>query len=356
MKIMTLPYKPTVFFDSIIFGLQAYGGISNYWIKIITAAQNSHIINSNLILPIKIKSTSFNINDYSRHKIYYETAAPVLVSRYLPVNFLDGDIFHTSYYRIPSKPIKKYVVSVYDFIYERYRHGPARWLHHQQKIKAISCADEIICISEFTRSDILHYCPNLNPDNIHVIPLAVDKKTFYTDAPNDNKKSLSILYVGQRGGYKRFDLVVNSLRHSKEFKLEIVGPPLSGYELNFIQNSLGKNWLYHGSVTDSQLRNIYASAHCFVFPSDYEGFGLQILESMACSCPVVCSKAASLPEVGGNAAYYVDDQTPASYLKAYVDLKDPDIRNIFIGRGLMRVEEFSWESTCMKTLKIYTEI
>ena len=353
---MKLPYKPTVLFDSIIFGLQTYGGISNYWRKIIASAQKSGSINPSLILPIKIKSNDFKINDYSRSSIYYETVAPVWLSRYLPVKFFEGDVFHTSYYRIPSKPFKKYVVTVYDFIYERYRHGPARWLHHQQKMNAINCADEIICISEFTRSDILNYCPNLNPNNIHVIPLAVDKNTFFTDLSDKNKNSLGILYVGQRDGYKRFDLVVNSLKQNKEFKLEIVGPPLSAYELDFIKNSLGTNWLYHGSVTDSQLRNIYARAHCFVFPSDYEGFGLPILESMACSCPVVCSKAASLPEVGGNAAYYVDDQTPTSYLKAFEDLKDIEMRNIFIERGLSRVDEFSWENTCTKTFKIYTSI
>jgi len=345
----------TVTFDSIIFGLQKYGGISNYWNKIIEYTHNSGEYRVQLLLPNEIMSKTFELQNYGNNEIQFENEISTKISRYCTIKNTDSEILHTSYYRVPHKPVSKFIVTVYDFIYERFRFGPANWVHRYQKNNAIRKADKIICISEFTRQDILKYCPNINPDKIYVIPLGVDRSIFYPDYSNNVLQKMQIVFVGLRQGYKRFDLVVEALRNNKLFNLGIVGPPLRNNELKFITDALGSNWYYYGSVSDSGLREIYSNAHCFVFPSDYEGFGLPILEAMACGCPVVCSQAASLPEVGGNAAFYVTEQTPNAYLNAFIELKSKILRDELTSLGSSRVLEYSWESTCTKTLNLYSD-
>jgi glycosyltransferase involved in cell wall biosynthesis len=99
-----------------------------------------------------------------------------------------------------------------------------------------------------------------------------------------------------------------------------------------------------GYVTDAQLRALYESAACFVFPSRYEGFGLPPLEAMACGCPVIASDAASIPEVCGDAALSFDRDDPAA-LRAQLDrlLGDPALRAALAEAGRHRAATYTWE-------------
>lgn len=101
-----------------------------------------------------------------------------------------------------------------------------------------------------------------------------------------------------------------------------------------------------GRVTDGELRALYEAAACMVFPSRYEGFGLPALEAMACSCPVIVSRSAALPEVCGDAARYVDADDPAGIAAAIAGLlADPDARAHLAARGRVRAASFTWEQT-----------
>ena len=80
------------------------------------------------------------------------------------------DLFHTSYYRVPRSNRATYRVSTYDFTYERYRTGLARLVHSRQKRASIRRADAVLCISESTRSDLLEFCPTVDPARVHVHP------------------------------------------------------------------------------------------------------------------------------------------------------------------------------------------
>lgn len=102
---------------------------------------------------------------------------------------------------------------------------------------------------------------------------------------------------------------------------------------------------------------LYNAARLFVFPSLYEGFGLPPLEAMACGTPVVCSKAASLPEVVGDAALLVDPNDPADLAQAMLAaLTDESLRATLRRRGLAQAARFSWEKTARETLQVYEEI
>ena len=119
-------------------------------------------------------------------------------------------------------------------------------------------------------------------------------------------------------------------------------------------NSSGMRLL--GFVTDSELKALYENALALVFPSIYEGFGLPVLEAMNCGCPVLCSNAAALPEVGGSAALYFDP-LDVDGLNAAIKqfLADPALQADLIRRGRPQAAEFPWEKTARETLAALVE-
>jgi alpha-1,3-rhamnosyl/mannosyltransferase len=109
-----------------------------------------------------------------------------------------------------------------------------------------------------------------------------------------------------------------------------------------------------GPVKDADLPALYGGAELFVFPSEYEGFGLPVLEAMACGAPVVCSSRSSLPEVAGDAALLCDPQDVESLARTIEQaLTDRDLRAALQQRGLARAAQFSWEQAAQRTLGVY---
>jgi mannosyltransferase len=256
---------------------------------------------------------------------------------------------------LPAHRAKRYVVTAYDFMYERYRKGPARWVHTLQKRRSLERADVISCISAFTRDDVLEFFPHIDPARLRVVPLGVDTDTFFPDRkPDDAPLAQTVLFVGQRGGYKRFDLAMDAVRAAQApLRLGIVGPELSAEERSLLDSTLGRRWQHFGPVSSSRLRELYSSAYALLFPSDCEGFGLPVLEAMACHCPVVAAHRASLPEVGGNAALYAKEQRTDDYAQALCQLSVHEVRARLIADGMRRIDQFTWAQTCRKTQELY---
>jgi mannosyltransferase len=337
--------KISITLDSGILGLQKYGGISNYWNRLVENMSSHPDFEATLLLPTTIINNDYDGSlaakmDCSRDEMHQTLAR--YMSGYVKSNC---DIFHTSYYRLPSSSSCKYVVTVYDFIYERYRKGPSRWLHSFQKKRALKRADAVICISDSTRQDTLHFCPSLDPGKVHVAHLGVDHNKFYHEIKD------TVLFVGQRGGHKRFDIAVRAVQETKNLRLSIVGPLLDNEELEGLNLMLQDRWVFFGPVNGSRLREIYSSVYCSIYPSDYEGFGLPILEAMACGCPVVAANNSSLPEVGGAAALYAEEQNSRDYAAqiGQVEL----IRDELILQGLAHAKTFTWDKTFCDTARIY---
>ena len=110
-------------------------------------------------------------------------------------------------------------------------------------------------------------------------------------------------------------------------------------------------------VPEENLPHLYSEAAAFVFPSLYEGFGLPPLEAMACGCPVVVSNTASLPEVCGNAAYYVDPYDVENIAEGiYKVIMNQTLRQNLIKKGLERAKFFSWEKSAEEHLKVFREV
>jgi glycosyltransferase involved in cell wall biosynthesis len=108
---------------------------------------------------------------------------------------------------------------------------------------------------------------------------------------------------------------------------------------------------------DSELVLLYSSAHLLMAPSLYEGFGLPVLEAMACGCPVLVSRAASLPEITGIAGLQVDPlQVEDIYSGLRQILSDPDLRRNMIRSGLDQARLYSWEATAQKVLQVFEDL
>jgi mannosyltransferase len=312
-------------------------------------------IESHMVLPKRLRYAEYDADWHTKSSTSKEVV-PTGFSRYLDVRDAQPcDVFHSSYYRVPTSRSTRYVVTVYDFIYERYRNGPARWVHSLQKLRSIKRADAVICISHATRNDVLRYVPSVEPSRVHVVYLGVDQETFFPDRTSPvDKLDNTVLYVGQRGGYKRFDLAVEALARCQDLSLGIVGPTPSQREVELLESRLRGRWHSFGSVSSLRLRALYSTAFAFIFPSDYEGFGLPILEAMACGCPVVAAHTSSLPEVGGQAALYARGQRPETFAAALTQLLISEKgRQGVIEAGLQQAKRFSWTRTFNDTLKIY---
>ena len=337
--------------DGIIFGLQRMGGISNQWTYLVEALNQLDGGNRpQLLLPRNVQSTSrpeFTGLEIRAQKI------PNRIARYLPVFGVDSDsIFHTSYYRVPAKGVRRYLASVYDFTYERYASGLAREVHHSQKKSSILSADMAVCISESTRCDLLNYFPTVDPSRTAVVPLGVDRSRFYPDAGHYSGRPFA-LFVGSRVPYKRFDLLVDALAITPGLDLRVVGPPLQPAEIAELNRRVQGRWIEHASVGVGELRRLYSDAFAFVFPSDYEGFGLPILEAMACRCPVIAADRSSFPEVAGGAALYAERQEPAAYADKLEQLKGSQLRERVVNDGEERVAAFDWDDTAKLTFDLY---
>lgn len=233
--------------------------------------------------------------------------------------------------------------------------------------------DKIIVDSESTKKDLVKYF-NINELKITVIYAAVCReykviKNRNTEAKRMRKKyHLSfpfILFVGTLEPRKNLPRLIEAfhklkIRNSFKHKLVIVGKKGWNYKNIFeIINKLGEkeNVVFTGYIPDEDLIFLYNTASLFVFPSLYEGFGLPVLEAMACGCPVICSNTSSLPEVAGGAAMMIDPYKVEALINAMEKmLIDENLRKSMIEKGLKQVEKFSWINTARETLQVYNNI
>lgn len=220
---------------------------------------------------------------------------------------------------------------------------------------SVKQAAQVIAISEYTKSDIES---NYQVHDVTVTYPGYDSLIF---KPTHNSKVLAKYHI--RSPYFLF---LGSLRPSKN----ITGLIRAYHEGNFSQKLViagKKGWLYDeifkltkdlklesqilftGFIEESEVPVLMTSADAFVMPSLFEGFGIPVLEAMACGVPVVVSKVASLPEVAGDAGIYVDPNDSDSIVSALKTATGPD-RAKFVARGLKRVKLFSWPNCARQTL------
>ena len=344
--------------DSIIFGLQRFGGISTYWHQLLMHWGDDFGHDCEVVLPDPVISGLDLSPELARLPVVHDRRKTA-IARYLRAAPTACAIQHSSYYRAPASGRTASVMTVYDFIYERYRTGLARRVHSIQKSRALHRADAILSISHSTRDDLLARYPRIDPSRVIVTHLAHDAEVFRPLEPQvarDPALARQVLFVGQRAGYKQFALAIEALKALPELELLVVGPPLTQDEEQTLHHTLPGRWSYRDGVHNEALRLIYAQCFALIYPSDYEGFGLPVLEAMACGAPVVCSRVSSIPEVGGDAALYADRQEGAAYAAQLNALFDSAFNREVRDNSLANSGNFSWKRCFAETEAVYRQL
>lgn len=230
-------------------------------------------------------------------------------------------------------------------------------------------ARKIIALSKFTRNDLISTL-GIPEEKIVIIPPGLDGNYRVIDrdeAQNFVIKKFSItgnfiLHVGQTHRRKNIPFLLKIFERMKDrntLDLILVGPPGNGEKeiLNIIQTSrFIKSVHKFKELPEKDLLYLYNSASCLLFPSLYEGFGLPVVEAMACGCPVVCSNSTAVPESAGGAALLCgpDEEEWIQAIKMIIN--DKNERNKLIKKGLERVKQLSWERTVEEMLKTFESI
>lgn len=359
-----------ILYDFQIFWHQKFGGVSRYHAELSNISKQHNINIDISTYGVKNFYLNRNMNKSAdllklligRRKVYFLNK--ILTKKQL--NNKHYDIIHPTWYDpyiFDLKGNSKIVVTIssHDMIHELF------WEDTQQdeierKRNAIYNSDAIIAISENTKRDILKLYPDIPSDKISVIYHGTSHLPSMKKPSNFKVPEKYILFVGGRHDYKRGMFVAKALKELLEKYADIKilyigGGNFNKKELQYIEELGLTNRIIQHDVDDQSLAYLYANAICFVYPSLYEGFGLPILEAFDNNCPVICANNSSLPEVGGDAALYFDNED-ADKLAETVEMlfMNNYIRKKYIELGRNRCKEFTWEKCFEKTNKVYRKI
>ena len=305
-----------VILDNIIFSLQQYGGISVVWNELLQRARTD-------------KMLAVTELDYRQH-VPMRFMERYRVPAYIPSA---PAVFHSSYFRVlPLKGVHN-VTTVHDLTYHFYRHGLAKAVHLWEEERALKLSEAIICISENTKRDLLRFYPWYPEEQITIAYNGVSDE-FYPMKPV--KKKGFLLYVGNtQVAYKRYDVAQAVSR-------------LTGIEL-----------VTASCVTRAELNQLYNEALCLLYPSDYEGFGLPVLEAQKAGCPVIAQNTSSIPEVIGPNGLMVEHGTTQHMAQEMADivlqLKSRSSQSV-IDEGIANTKRFSWDKSYEQVKKTYENI
>jgi alpha-1,3-rhamnosyl/mannosyltransferase len=285
------------------------------------------------------------------------------------------DLYHSAYYLMPYLPGVPSVLTYYDLIpirYPQYFGRAQPLIYRLTSLLALRTARLTLAISESTRRDLIDTF-HTDPARVRVVPLAADERMQPAAAEQIDAvrrryrlREKYVLYVGANKPHKNLVRLVEAWSQVRERKphdearLVIAGHWDERYpeaKRRCEELGLGDGVVFAGPVAEADLPALYSGALVFVFPSLYEGFGLPVLEAMACGTPVVCSNTSSLPEVAGSAAVLVNPTNVAALADAALGLLDDGARRLELReRGLAQAARFSWRETARQTAQGYLAV
>src|SRR5438067_4165161 len=257
-----------------------------------------------------------------------------------------ADVLHCPTYRGPLRPRLPLVVTVHDLAVLRHPEAFNRWTRaYSPRVvpRVLRAAREVIAVSEFTRRELVELL-GVSEEKIHVVPNAVEDE-FTEDGPAEQGEY--VLAVGTLEPRKNLARLVEAVRRT-DTELRIVGARGWG---RVEVDSNGVRWL--GEVSDAELARLYRGAVCVAYPSLYEGFGIPVLEAMACGAPVVTTRGTAMEEVADGAAVLVDAHDPAE-IAAGIAQAVAD-RAQLVAKGLERARLFRWDAVAAATVGVYRE-
>ncbi len=303
-------------------------------------------------------STAYGTRGHLRRLLWTQSCLPDLYRR-LGANLLFAPV--------PEAPLYygcRFVVMVHDTIPLRFPNRRSRLhLYHRHWLPRVACqAQQVICNSEATARDVAQFL-QVPAARIQPILLAYDRDRFYPRAPAALPPPPArpyFLYLGRHNPYKNVGNLIAAfarLAARHDCDLYLAGPTDARYTPSLRAQvaalGLGDRVQFLDYVDEAALPILLNQALALVFPSRWEGFGLPVLEAMACGTPVIAAQVSSLPEVAGEAALYIDPEKVAELAQAMTAVaQDASLRQQLRDRGLARAATFSWEKTGRATVAV----
>ncbi len=275
----------------------------------------------------------------------------------------DTTLFWSPHFNIPLFYRGKLLVTIHDVFHlamPRYVKGLHKKLYARIMFGSLNFkASAVICDSFFTMSELRRLVLR-EPIMVYPIHIGVAEDWFDIPRTKNPYHKPYILFVGNVKPHKNLDALLKAFKLIQEITahdLIIVGKKegfITGDRNIIAQAShLAGRVQFIGYVDDGSLKQFYAHADALVLPSFYEGFGLPPVEAMACGCPVIVSNVASLPEICGSAALYVDPYCAEDIADKMIKLlRNLSLREMLRRKGLERAMQFTWKECARQTCEV----
>lgn len=345
---------------------QQFGGVSIFFAELWNRLPNDitpllpHIISDNIYLS-DMKGVNYYHFPKKRSKAKLNAAKFInqIISKYTLTKG-NYDIFHPTFlnsYYVESVPKGKIVISTqHDFIYEK-TERPDSEVVKKRRLKQLKHSDIVVCVSNQTRDDLLHYYDFMDESQVKVIYQGI-KRTDVICLDKPLFEFPYILYVGGRTTYKNFDRFITAFsKLDKSIHLVCTGKPFDKDEI-IVLKKLGISERCHQLfASEKDFDNLYCNALAFIYPSTMEGFGLPTLDAFSAGCPAIISDIPCFKEVGGEAAVYFD---PLDIDSIYKTIDDTISSNSTLQemkkKGKDRAKMFTWEKNANEYSELYKSL
>jgi glycosyltransferase involved in cell wall biosynthesis len=376
--------RTSILVDGVVYGFQRFGGINTYFNEVMARLAKRPDTRVEVLVPrvcsgrlpswpvLKLRRELFPVEGLGINGRVSQRVRPLLKMLNTTVTVLRARVrqpcvFHSTYFTWLPNGVPQ-VASAYDMNHElfpqMYASDWGQWLRWQYR-EYLTRAARVIAISERTKRDIVRIY-GLDPSVIDVVHLAIDRERFRPECDARQRDYLRekaglaspyLLYVGLRNDYKNFDGLLRALADSplrERLTLAVAGRPWQEEELALVRRvGLEGRVRLIVNPSDEVLRALYSFAAAFVYPSRHEGFGIPLLEAMACGCPVLASDTEVFHEVAGDAVIYFSPDDPADIGRTFEAALDEPTREVFRERGFARIERYSWERCAEQTFEVY---
>lgn len=353
-----------LFSDTLIYRMQRFGGGSVYATELLKRAGGDPDIHLTLIdAEGSDQNRLFQLVRQGADSLVEESVDNLLFQRMTRPK-IEGDeecVFHGTYFRTAHGSNVKNVLTVHDFTHQLFYKGIQRFLNNELKRLNIQRADEIICISENTRRDLLRFYPSAADKRIHVIYNGVSDEYSVLPDPESELRfrfpelcaAPYLMYVGSRFEYKNFPFVEKLMEEVPWLSLAVIGGgDLSESEMASLAQFGSRMHKYDGLNT-SDLNVLYNNAFALIYPSLYEGFGIPIVEAMRASCPVIAFDNSAITEVMGSSHLLLSNDDLAGAVSALSYLKNVSYRSEIIEQQHELASRFSWDRAYSSTKDVY---
>ncbi|MBO1071271.1 MAG: glycosyltransferase [Dolichospermum sp. DEX189] len=341
------PKQPIIIIDGVFFQLYKTG-IARVWQSLLEQWVNTGFADHIVVLdrdntPPKINGIRYRTiprYDYNNTEADKEMLQQIC-------NEEEAGLFISTYYTTPIETPS--VFMAYDMIPELLG-GDLNEPMWREKHHAIKHASAYISISENTAKDLNKCFPDIPSESITVAHCGVDPLFHPASESEINAFKYKygvtkpyFLLVGSGSGYKNGILFFQAFaKLASSYGFDIICTGIGGVLTPELRTYTSGSAVHLVQLSDEELALAYSGAVALVYPSKYEGFGMPLLEAMACGCPVITCPNASIPEVTGEAAIYVNDDDVAALANAMCEVQKPSVRHSLITAGLAQSKNFSW--------------